>query len=286
MNRYHEPMILSNYHTHSSFCDGKASLSEMATAAREAGISSLGFSAHGPVPLESAWNMDEKDMAAYASGVRSLSEPYRGEMDILLGYEADWIRDLRGPRSPFWQMAEKDYLIGSVHYLRGPDGELSTVDDEARIVAAFIEGSYRGDKQRFVLDYWRETKAMIKEGGFDILGHFDLVKKNNSAHGLFSEDEPWYRDAALDCLETLASSGIVAEINAGGIVRGKIKDCYPSAWLLEKARTLKIPFTLSADAHAPAHFAALPHAIAALKRAGYKECWYLKAGQWTPTALE
>ena len=36
-------MRWSNYHVHSVFCDGKNTLKEMAQAAEEAGITSLGF---------------------------------------------------------------------------------------------------------------------------------------------------------------------------------------------------------------------------------------------------
>jgi histidinol-phosphatase (PHP family) len=279
-------MVLSNYHTHSLYCDGKASLEEMADAAEASGISSLGFSAHGPVPLESAWNIDEKDMGAYTAAVRALAESRLGRMDILLGYEIDWIRGLCGPNSEFWSAVEKDYSIGSVHYLRGPDGALSTVDDQASVLESFIATSYSGDQKGLVLDYWREVKAMIDAGGFDILGHFDLVKKNNAACGLFQEEAPWYRDAAMECVAAAAASGIVAEINTGGIARGKIDDCYPAHWLLEEMRTRGIRFTVCADAHHPAHYASMRRGYDALRKAGFRECWYLSGGEWKATTLD
>jgi len=282
--RYHVPMVRSNYHTHSTFCDGKASLAEMAGAAASYGIASLGFSAHGPVPVESDWNMDERDIGAYSAEVRALREAYRGRMELLLGYEIDWIEGLRGPAAEFWAGIERDYSIGSVHYLKGPDGLLSTVDDQAAVLSAFIEGSYAGDAKRLVLDYWAAVKSMLASGGFDILGHFDLVKKNNAACGLFDESAAWYRDAAMECVE--AAAGVVVEVNSGGIARGKIGDCYPSDWILSEMRARGSRLTVSADAHHPDHFASMRHAYDALKKAGFEECWYLSGGEWRPTALE
>jgi histidinol-phosphatase (PHP family) len=277
-------MIRSNYHTHSTFCDGAASLAAMARAAADLGIASLGFSAHGPVPVESDWNMDESDMGAYRAEVRGLADAYRGRMDVLLGYEIDWIEGLRGPATEFWSAIERDYSIGSVHYLRGPDGRLSTVDDSADALSAFIAGSYGGDAKRLVLDYWKAVKAMLAEGGFDILGHFDLVKKNNAACGLFDESVSWYRDAAMECVE--AADGVVVEVNSGGIARGKIGDCYPSDWLLREMRSRGTRLTVCADAHHPDHYAAMRYGYDALKKAGFRECWYLRGGKWMPTALD
>lgn len=279
-------MIRSNYHTHSTFCDGKASLSDMAAAAAARGIASLGFSSHGPVPLESDWNMDEADMGAYRAQVRALGEAYRGRMDVLLGYEIDWIEGLRGPATGFWSGVERDFSIGSVHYLRGPDGRLSTVDDQATVLSDFISCSYAGDAKRLVLDYWRAVGAMAAEGGFDILGHFDLVKKNNAACGLFDESEAWYRDAAMEALEAVAGSGAVIEVNSGGIARGKIADCYPSDWLLSEMRSRGLRLTVCADAHHPDHYASMSHGYAALRRAGIGECWYLAGGEWKATGAE
>lgn len=279
-------MILSNYHTHTPYCDGRESCRSMTEAAFASGYRCLGFSPHAPLPLVSDWNMDEADMEAYRAEARSLREEYRGRMEILLGYEMDFIEGLRGPASSFWEGVEKDYSIGSVHYLRAPDGSLSTVDDKAPVVEAFLRGPYSSDAKRLVLDYWRALAAMIAQGGFDILGHFDLVKKHASRLGLFSGGEPWYREAAMECAEAAARSGVVVEVNTGGIARGSLDECYPSPWMLREMRVLGIRMTVDSDAHESGHLAYAPRGYAALREAGYRECWYLSGGEWRATGLE
>jgi histidinol-phosphatase (PHP family) len=42
--------IKSSYHVHSSYCDGKNSLEEMALSAIAKNFTHLGFSSHAPVP--------------------------------------------------------------------------------------------------------------------------------------------------------------------------------------------------------------------------------------------
>jgi histidinol-phosphatase (PHP family) len=99
--------------------------------------------------------------------------------------------------------------------------------------------------------YYRLLGEMAQTTRPDIIGHFDIVKKNNRDAGYFTEDESWYRDAAYGALEAVARSGSVLEINTGGIVRGTSGALYPSRWILERARSLDVPVMMNADAHSP-----------------------------------
>jgi histidinol-phosphatase (PHP family) len=94
---------------------------------------------------------------------------------------------------------------------------------------------------------------MIKAGGFTILGHLDLIRKNNPDESRFSERTSFYRDAVMEVVDTLRGRGIVAEINTGGIARGKTSTPYPSDWILRELYARDIPICLNADAHAPEH---------------------------------
>jgi len=53
--------IISNYHTHTKYCDGKGEIEQYVLAAINAGIKYLGFSSHSPLPLPSRWSMALKD---------------------------------------------------------------------------------------------------------------------------------------------------------------------------------------------------------------------------------
>ena len=56
-------------------------------------------------------------------------------------------------------------------------------------------------------DYYRMLSQLIESGGFDILGHFDLVRKNNAAGRWFDEDSPGYLDAAIGARAALEGQG-------------------------------------------------------------------------------
>jgi len=55
---------------------------------------------------------------------------------------------------------------------------------------------------------------------------------------------------------------------------------------MQKMKDLKIPVTISSDAHTPSDLASLlPEAIAQLKAIGYKEIMTLKKGLWTAQGI-
>ena len=115
---------------------------------------------------------------------------------------------------------------------------------------------------------------MAREGGFDILGHLDLVKKNNRDNAFFSPESPACREAAAHAAAVIREAqkehGFAVEINTGALARGTYPDTYPSTALL---RLLPgIPFIITTDAHCPEHVGAgYERAIANLREAGYTE---------------
>ena len=54
-------MILSNYHSHSTFCDGRSSMEEFVKFAIAKGVKRYGFSSHAPIPFETPWTMVADD---------------------------------------------------------------------------------------------------------------------------------------------------------------------------------------------------------------------------------
>jgi histidinol-phosphatase (PHP family) len=217
----------------------------------------------------------------YLAEIDGLAAQYAGRMEILKGFEIDWLKGEAGPRAPFWSNIKKDYALGAVHFITAPDGARFTVDEGAESFFPMMEEHYNGDGKRLVLDYWQAMTELIQAGGFDIIAHIDLIKKNNADNRFFDESAAWYRDAAMTSLEAAAKSGIVMEVNTGGIARKKINETYPGPWLLKEARRLGVPMTLDSDAHHPDHLAACVElGRQALLDAGYREVRYLSNGQW------
>ncbi len=247
-------MKLSCLHTHTNFCDGRDDIDSICKSAYGKGLVSLGFSAHAPLPkdsgLESDWHIKNDKLYAYAKAVQKAKKTWEGRLTVYLGLEIDYIRGIMGPGDPFFKNLGLDYSIGSVHYVLPPKGAKPfTVDGPFEEAAEGIKKGFNGDKEAYVSAYWEAVSSMIDAGNFDILGHIDLIKKNNQHEEFFSFSSEAYRNAAEGTLDRLTGTPIVAEVNTGGLIRGKTTDCYPSLSILKMMKTRQIPVTINADAH-------------------------------------
>lgn len=222
----------ANFHTHSTFCDGRDTPEAMVRAAIEKGFDTLGFSSHSEML---------HDPAAYVAEIRTLAARYRGEIRILCGLEADWPCPL--DLSPY------DYVIGSVHFVPTPSGARLAVDNTPEILAAGIRDHFGGDAVAFVRAYFATEREMLVHGRFDLVGHPDLVRKFNVRHPYFNEGEAWYRDELERTADAIAACGRPVEINTGAISRGWLDDAYPSSMFRELLRARGVRFILSSDAH-------------------------------------
>jgi histidinol-phosphatase (PHP family) len=287
--------VRANYHTHCEFCDGRATAAQMAAAAAAARYSVLGFSSHGPIPLPNECNMELGRLGEYREAIRAVGREWEGRgLEVLLGLEIDYIEGLCSPRDEAFASAGLDYSIGAVHYVDLPGSGRFAVDHDAEPFVGFMSSySGGGDPGRAAYEaYYRALSSMIEEGGFDILAHFDIVRKNNGAGPdgagrWFDELSPGYLDAALGAAGLLRGKDIVAEINVGGMSRGKVSSPYPSLPILKRMRADGVRITFSADAHAPAHLGAnLDAARAIAREAGYASVAVLTKGKWIEVGID
>jgi histidinol-phosphatase (PHP family) len=246
-------MAFSCIHTHTTFSDGSDDVETFCQRAFEKGLDSLGFSEHAPITgktgIPSSWNLPDERLPAYIEAVQAAKKRWQGKLNIYLGLEVDYIQGLMGPADRDFQELGLDFIIGTVHYLVPPKGEPFTVDDTQYNMARGIRECYNGDVAAAVEAYWDSLGAMIRAGGFDLLGHPDLIKKNNAFLGLFSEDDDAYRQRTAAIAALMAGTGLPAEVNTGGMNRGKINDCYPSHGFLLLFKEQGVPMVINADAH-------------------------------------
>jgi histidinol-phosphatase (PHP family) len=287
--------VRANYHTHSDFCDGKAAPAVMARAAREAGYDILGFSAHAPFPKGMDCAIKPERLAEYAAEIRRLGRAWSpegeegrlyGPMEILLGLEIDWFPPESAPNDGRFSELGLDYCLGSVHFVEVDGAPPFAVDTNEDHFAHDLARA-RVDIRTVYRDYFSRLGALIDSGGFDILGHFDLVKKNNRRARYFDEASDDYLAAALAAADRLAGKDIVVEINVGGMARGKTLEPYPSLAILRRIRELGLRITIGADAHEPRHFGLHLEAARDLATAaGYRSVAVLTKGSWIETGMD
>lgn len=266
--------IKANFHTHTVYCDGKYTAALMAQAAYKKGFTHLGFSAHSMFPFAGKWHIPLEKIAEYKEEIYRLKEEYKDRMEIAFGFEADWFPPVTAPQKELYAEWAPDFIIGSVHYIATDKGHCS-VDHRADRVKRGLDIVFGGDGKAFVKAYFAAERKMLETGGFDILGHADLVRKRNGELHFFDENEDWYRDELILTADAIAKAGVIVEVNTGGIYRGAIDDVYPSADFLTLLKERNVPVCINSDAHTTDGIdAAFDRAIEAVKNAGYTELTY------------
>jgi histidinol-phosphatase (PHP family) len=190
--------------------------------------------------------MPEDRLGEYIQEVSSARRRWEGKLQVFLGLEADYISGLMGPGDPEIQSLGLDYIIGSVHYVTPPQGEPFAVDGPAEEFEQDVREKFNGDGEAVMEAYWDAVENMIHAGGFDILGHADLIKKNNSGDRWFKLQGERYQERLTRTAMLAAESGVVVEVNTGGLARGRYPELYPSPAFLGFR---KLPVTINADAH-------------------------------------
>lgn len=244
---------MTNYHTHSTYCDGKASPREMVDFAVAHGFTALGFSGHSPLPFDNTYSITDYD--GYCREVRALQEEYQDRIAISLGLEFDYVPGMLEDFTPLIKQGGLDYTIGSVHLIPGasPQGEASLWMIDGPHYERYDEGLNRlfgGDIRAGVRAYFHQQNAMLERNRPTILGHPDKIAMHNRSR-YFKEDEPWYEELALETLALAHELDIIVEVNTRGIYKGRHPDYYPSRRLIKAMKQWRIPVIVSTDAHAP-----------------------------------
>ena len=131
---------------------------------------------------------------------------------------------------------------------------------------------YKGDGIAMARDYYLAYASMMRARRPQIGGHFDLLRKWNKAFRLFDEAHPMYRKYALHALEAAYESGVILEVNTGGMARYGAESPYPSEWQLGAWHEMGGEVILASDCHfAPDLLSHYNDAILLLRRIGYEK---------------
>lgn len=229
--------MLTNFHTHTTFCDGKNSAEEMVCAAIEKGFSVIGFSGHGYTDFDLSYCI--KDMELYRREILSLKEKYADKIEVYLGIEEDMLHPL--DRTAF------EYILGSCHYVK-KDERYYPLDLSREGLLTAIE-AFDNNTHAFAEHYYQQFCEYIVERKPDIIGHFDLITKfDECGDPLFLNDETYYSIAA-HYLRIAATAGCLFEVNTGAISRGYRTAPYPHEALLHLLHKLGGRVILSSDCH-------------------------------------
>lgn len=239
-----------NLHSHTEFCDGRAQMRAFAAKAVEAGFRMYGFTPHSPVPIESTCNMHRDRIGDYFDEVARLRDIYGDRILLVAGMEIDYLGEEWGPHIDYFRNLPLDYRIGSVHFIPTPSGELVDVDGSHEGFAAKLVSKFGGDLRYVVETFFQHSVAMVRSGGFDIIGHYDKIAENASSVFPGVENEIWYQSLVAELTEEIIVAGVAVEINTKMLEqRGRM---FPSRSQWARLVSAGVPVVVNSDAHVPA----------------------------------
>lgn len=266
--------MLCDLHTHSKYSfDGVEEVFDMCEAACRAGVGVLAITDHTEVLQKT--QMDEGErvrLAEHRSAIIEAREQYAGRLKLLYACE------LGQPQfNPAWAEKMKvypfDMVIGSIHFHQG-DVDLYDV--------IYTPENY--DEK--VREYFRDTKEMIKFGGFHTLGHLDYILRR--LEGCMPNGPSYlaYRDDVEEILTMLVERGLGLEVNTANLRKWLSQLIEP--WILRLYHDLGGKYvTIGSDAHAKEDIGAGADAARKLiYEAGFTHITYFEKGEPVAVPLE
>lgn len=226
-----------DFHVHTSYSDGKH-IQEMLVAAREVGLTGIGFTDHC-VPYDDRYGRRDRfnfDETFYdrRKEIETFNQNNKNNPEIFDAVEINFDPNFTTKIEEFLNRADFDYAIGSVHYA----GEYNI-----SFPSQFKHMS-KNEKLDAIEKYVDWQVECIDSGLFDILGHLDLPQRIEPLRNLMSESH--YAKLAC-CLE---GSEIIPEINAGRI-DSEYGEFHPITEFLPLFEENEVSFILGTDSHTP-----------------------------------
>lgn len=280
-------MMNFNYHTHTHFCDGSSAPEEYARTALDLGFHSLGFSSHAPLPFKNNFAVAENQLENYCNDIKSLQKKYKDKINIFLSLEIDYIPGITKDFNFYLENYNLDYIIGSVHLIKNNSkNELWFIDGpKQETYDKGLKEIFNTDIQFAVKQYFQQINKMILTQKLDIIGHLDKIKMHNK-NRFFSEDEKWYKNEITKTLKLISEKKLIVEVNTRGIYKKRSDSLFPCKDILKQIYNMKIPITLSSDAHKPSELSLFfNESIKIIKEIGFRELMIYSKNAWEAQAI-
>ncbi len=214
-------MIKSNYHTHSTFCDGQDSVESIVEYAIKKGFKYLGFSSHSYIEGDDSWTLKKSSLPEYISEVLRVKEKYKSQICVFLGIEQDTCSNRYNYNF--------DYIIGSMHSVE-KNGKFYSIDQDVESFKNLLENIYLNDFDSLCKDYFEQLQELYVKTNADVVGHFDLISKYFEVLNLSLPKN--YLKYAENAIVNIIKDVKIFEINTGGMARGYKTTPYPSKEIL------------------------------------------------------
>ena len=222
--------MIANYHTHTYRCGHAVGKDrEYVEKGIERGLKVLGFSDHVPMPFpdghESHFRVPIRQLEDYVESVLRLRAEYKQEIDLRLGFEAEYYPDLFESMLELLRPYPVDYLLLAGHF-----------NDSRETIYNPAEQTSRAALHTYV----DVVVAGMETGKYTYVAHPDLFH--------FTGPDRVYEAEMARLCRRAKELDVPLEINILGLRTGRN---YPDDrfWPLVKAAGCRV--VLGSDAHAP-----------------------------------
>ena len=222
--------MLANYHTHTKRCHHAFGEDrEYIEAAIKTGLQILGFSDHSPWVYPSGFisgiRMTQAETEEYFHSLELLKKEYENDIQIYIGFEAEYTPELIEDQDALFDQYPLDYLILGQHFL-GPDDFCYVGRETGRedILTQYVDSVIEG----------------MQSGRYLYLAHPDLIH--------FTGDGKIYDKHMRRMCMKLKELDMPLELNVLGLADHRH---YPAERFLKIAGDVGNPYILGIDAHTP-----------------------------------
>jgi histidinol-phosphatase (PHP family) len=217
--------------------------------------------------------LSERDLSntfkEYFAAAKAIQKSYKGQINILVGCELDWIR----PMDPEYarmvedllQKYEFDFFVGSHHHVYAIPIDYDDVFYEKALAQAELHLTTADnvktrdsgpnvdlipvDAQEFLIcQYFMEMRDMLRCVKPPVVGHFNLIlmKSQSRLGGLRRHPAAW--EKVMYNLQEIRGYGGCLEVNTAGWRKG-MQEPYPGAEVLQEWKKMGGRIVLSDDSH-------------------------------------
>jgi histidinol-phosphatase (PHP family) len=220
---------LVDYHMHTTFSDGKDHYQSYLETARKKDLAEIGFTDHITLsPVD--WCVKEIDYPVLKDNLKQLCDNYSEDVQVRFGLEVDYFPDKEIELRKIISYFPVDYVIGSVHFI---DGWNFDTDKS-------LYGKWSNDV--LYQKYFELIQKAAKSELFDVIGHFDLIKKFKC----WPESDQSH--LIEETMKIIKEADMVIELNTSGLDR-PCGEFFPDKHSLETAFKFGVPITMGSDAH-------------------------------------
>lgn len=237
-----------NFHTHTQYCDGRATIEEMTRAAVAEDFKYLGFTPHSPIPVESPCNMSIDAVMDYTAEIERVRKAFPG-IGIYKSMEVDYLGPEWGPSNELVKTWDLDYVLGSVHFVPTQEGKPVDIDGNPERFVRNLRALFHDDLRYVVDKFYDQTLSMIEEGGLDIIAHLDKIAANASIVDPDIESYSWYKAHVEKVIDAVSQQGLIVEINTKAYA--KTGRMFPAVTWWPKIIDKGLDVIVNSDAHYP-----------------------------------